>query len=276
MNNISEIAPNLRLADDGIWVAAGKESVSYPQGAHQACFQIEDSSFWFTHRNACIVATVKSFPPPGNGVIFDIGGGNGFVSLGLTKAGFETVLVEPGHDGASNAKRRGLPTVLCATTTDAGFRDSTLDAVGLFDVVEHIDDDFQFLKSMRNLLKPRGRMYVTVPAFSGLWSREDELAGHFRRYTCDSIGAVVERAGLKLEYSTYIFRPLPLPIFLLRSLPYRVGINRKSGADVRDHERTTHAATAVFDAAFRGEVKNIEQRKRMTFGASCLLVASAP
>lgn len=276
MLNISEIAPNLRLGDDGIWVAGEKESVSYPQGGNQACFQVEDSSFWFIHRNACIAASVKNFPPPENGAIFDIGGGNGFVSLGLTKAGFETVLVEPGPVGASNGKRRGLPTVICATTTDAGFKNSTLDAVGLFDVVEHIDNDLQFLESIRNLLKPGGRMYVTVPAFSALWSREDELAGHFRRYTCNSVRALIERAGLKVEYSTYIFRPLPFPIFLLRSLPHRVGINRKSGDELRNHELTNHSAATLLDAMLSGEVKNIERRKRMAFGASCLLVASAP
>ena len=276
MLNISEIAPNLALGDDGIWISGGKEAVSYPQEGNQACFQIEDSSFWFIHRNACIAASVKNFPPPGNGAIFDIGGGNGFVSLGLTKAGFETVLVEPGLAGASNGKQRGLSTVICATTTDAGFKSSTLDAIGLFDVVEHIDNDLQFLESMRDLLKPRGRMYVTVPAFFALWSREDELAGHFRRYTCDSIGALIERAGLKLEYSTYFFRPLPLPIFLLRSLPHRIGINRESGDEIRDHKPGNRAAAAVLDALLSGEVKNIERRRRMTFGASCLLVATVP
>ena len=58
--------------------------------------QIEESSFWFKHRNACIEAAVKCHPPRSGGPIFDVGGGNGFVTLGLIRAGFETVLVEPG------------------------------------------------------------------------------------------------------------------------------------------------------------------------------------
>ena len=276
MLNVSEIAPNLRLGDDGIWVASRGEVVSYPQGGNEACYQIEDSSFWFIHRNACIAAAVKSFPPPEKGPIFDIGGGNGYVSLGLMRAGFETVLIEPGSVGASNGKKRDLPTVICATTTAAAFKSSTLDAIGLFDVIEHIDNDLQFLDEMHDLLKPKGRLYITAPAFSALWSREDELAGHYRRYSCDAIGALIERAGLKLEYSTYIFRPLPLPIYLLRSLPHRVGINRVSGDAAGDHKLGNRVVASVLDALLNGEIRNIELRKRMTFGASCLLVASAP
>jgi len=132
MLDVAAIAPRLKLGADGIWYSAERGAVSYPSDGNQTCFLIEESSFWFNHRNACIAAAVKSFPPRGNGPIFDIGGGNGFVSVGLMRAGFETVLVEPGPVGARNGKTRGIPTVICATTDDAGFASATLDAVGLF------------------------------------------------------------------------------------------------------------------------------------------------
>ena len=278
MVDVSAIAPNVSLGADGIWRAVTREEVSYPADGNQACFQVEDSSFWFNHRNACIAAAAKGFPPPNREPIFDIGGGNGFVSLGLAKAGFETVLVEPGETGALNAKRRGVETVICATTSTAGFRASTLGAIGLFDVIEHIEDDLAFLRSMRNLLKPGGRLYATVPAYPLLWSGEDPAAGHFRRYTGKSIGAVVQRAGFTLEYLTHIFRPLPLPILLFRSLPYRLGLGRASdGAQdpARDHSPGDGKAAGLLDWLLRGEVRNIDAKRAMPFGGSCLLVASA-
>jgi SAM-dependent methyltransferase len=169
----SRFADSLALGTDGIWYCPNRE-VSYPVDGNQACFQIEESSFWFNHRNACIAAAVQQFPPHENGPIFDIGGGNGFVSLGLMRAGFESILVEPGPSGASNGKARGVPTVICATTSGAGFKRSSLPAIGLFDVIEHIDNDLDFLKSMRKLLQPSGRLYATVPAYSALWSLEDQ------------------------------------------------------------------------------------------------------
>jgi SAM-dependent methyltransferase len=276
MIDVSTIAPNLSLGADGIWYGADGDALSYPAGGNEACFQIENSSFWFNHRNACILAAVRNFPPREGGPIFDIGGGNGFVSIGLLRAGFDTVLVEPGPVGASNGKKCGLPTVICATTIAAGFRNATLDAVGLFDVIEHLQDDDQFLTSIHGLLKPGGRLYATVPAYPALWSKEDELAGHFRRYTCKSIGALMERTGFKIEYSTYIFRPLPLPILLFRSLPYRLEHIGGSGGTrdgARDHRPVTGIAAGVVRWVFNGEVANIASKRRMAFGGSCLVVA---
>lgn len=47
--------------------------ISYPEGGHAVCREVEDSSFWFAHRNRCIVAAVERMPPCGP--ILDIGGG---------------------------------------------------------------------------------------------------------------------------------------------------------------------------------------------------------
>lgn len=273
MFDVSAIADRLTLGADGIWRSADPQAVSYPEEGNDACFQIEDSSFWFKHRNACIAAAVRNYPPRGHEPIFDIGGGNGFVSMGLERAGFKTALVEPGLRGASNAKQRGLQTVICATTTSAGFRKSMLEAVGLFDVIEHIDDDLQFLREMRGLLKPGARLYATVPAYPMLWSGEDEEAGHFRRYTRASIERVLERAGFSVDYSTYIFRFLPLPILLLRALPYRLGIGRSVGA--RDPASDHQAGGGLMASLLGSEIRNIEGRRRMSFGGSCLLAARA-
>ena len=90
------------------------------------------------------------------------------VSLALARAGFDIALVEPGCTGAANAKRRGLETVICATADTAEFKPHSLSAIGLFDVVEHIEDDFSFLRSLRGLMKEKGRLYITVPAYSFL------------------------------------------------------------------------------------------------------------
>lgn len=279
MFDISRFASSLSLGADGIWYGAAHVPVSYPPDGHQACFQLEESSFWFRHRNACIAAAVQNFPPRNHGPIFDIGGGNGFVSLGLIQAGFETVLVEPGPDGASNAKRRGVQHVICASSDAAGFAPASLDAVGLFDVIEHIPNDLPFLESMRRLLPEGGRLYATVPAYAALWSAEDDSAGHFRRYTLPSITAVMTKAGFSVEYATYIFRPLPLPILVLRALPYRLGLKQAGPTDqrraARDHTAPAGAAASVFGRVLQREVRNVEQKRRMHFGGSCLLVANA-
>ncbi|MBL4865055.1 MAG: hypothetical protein JKY67_01610, partial [Pseudomonadales bacterium] len=141
MVDIQSISTGLQLGNNGIWYSADIETINYPSDGNDACFTVEENSFWFKHRNNCIASVVKSFPPENNGTIFDIGGGNGFVSLGLVNSGFNVALVEPGLEGASNAKNRGISNVICATMDTAKFNPNTLPAVGLFDVIEHIEDD---------------------------------------------------------------------------------------------------------------------------------------
>lgn len=279
MLNIQAVSTNLKLGQDGIWYSQDSQDISYPSDGNEVCFTIEDKSFWFKHRNNCILAAVKSYPPEDNGTIFDIGGGNGFVSLALEASGFDVALVEPGRTGASNAKRRGLNTVICATTATAQLKPHSLSAIGLFDVVEHIEDDLSFLKSLRGLMKEQGRLYITVPAYSFLWSGEDVSAGHYRRYARNNICKVIEHAGFEVEFSSYIFRFLPIPIAFFRVLPYRMGLSlskNKAQAVARDHAVRSGAIANVLAFVLNSEIENIKNNKKMGFGGSCLIVAKSP
>jgi 2-polyprenyl-3-methyl-5-hydroxy-6-metoxy-1,4-benzoquinol methylase len=182
MLDITSISTGLKLAEDGIWYSSENENISYPIDGNDACFRIEDSSFWFKHRNAWIKVIVTAFPPGDKGAIFDVGGGNGYVSAGLAQAGFNAVLVEPGGAGAANARQRGLNNVICATTDTANFHPNSLPAVGLFDVIEHIEDDLRFLESLKHLMKRGGRLIALF-----LLTRRSGQARTFWRGTTEDI-----------------------------------------------------------------------------------------
>lgn len=276
MIDIKAITTGLQLNENGIWYSKDDEDISYPAGGNESCFAVEKKSFWFKHRNNCIISIVKSFPPENNGTIFDIGGGNGIVSLGLVNSGFNVALVEPGKVGALNAKKRGIKNVICATTTTAKFKQNSLPAVGLFDVLEHIDDDLQFLESVRHLVQKSGHLYLTVPSYSFLWSEEDVHAGHFRRYTLGGLRKVLQSAGYQIEFSSYIFRFLPLPILLFRTLPNSLGISKKECTLKRSskaHTVKSGIKTHILNSILHSEINNLNNRKEMKFGGSCLVVA---
>ncbi|MFT6987793.1 MAG: SAM-dependent methyltransferase [Psychromonas sp.] len=274
--DIKSISTGLELGHDGIWYSAETKNLSYPSDGNEACFAVEDNSFWFRHRNDCIASVVKSYPPENNGTIFDIGGGNGFVSLGLANAGFNVALLEPGKVGASNAKKRGISNVICATTETAKFTPNSLSAVGLFDVIEHIEDDLNFLKSVKELMKKNACLYVTVPSYSFLWSLEDVTAGHFRRYKLNSILSVLQLAGFKIEFASYIFKYLPIPIFLLRTIPFKLGLAKKdkmNNVTSRDHAVEGGVLSNLIDLSLHSEIDTLNIGKSMSFGGSCLIVA---
>jgi SAM-dependent methyltransferase len=277
--DLSRYASGLRLADDGIWYASEQQSVSYPTEGNDKCFEIEDKSFWFKHRNACIVELVKKFPPRGNGPIVDVGGGNGFVARSLMDAGWDVVLVEPGPAGARNAKKRGLQHVICATTELAGFVPSRTPAIGVFDVVEHIEDDVGFLRYLHDLLEPGGMLYLTVPAYNFLWSQADISAGHYQRYTLHALDKKLRVAGFSVAFDTYIFRVLPLTVFLFRSLPFRLrlrSVSSKPENVSRTHGTNEGIMVRTMRKMLTPEAKSIARGKRMALGGSCLVAGRKP
>lgn len=276
MADIASMSDSLTLGEDGIWYAAERSKVSYPIQGNDNCFALESSSFWFNHRNRCIVSVVNTFPPVDGGPILDIGGGNGFVSMGLARAGYDVVLLEPGPSGARNARQRGLEHVICASSDNAHLKPGSFAAVGLFDVIEHIEDDAGFLCSIKTLLRKGGRLYATVPAYSSLWSDHDVEAGHFRRYTLPEICELLTSVGFRIDYGTYFFRPLPVPVYLLRTMPFKLRFRRsRPAADQvqRDHASSNRTFSNCLQWILRPEIGLINRRKKMHFGGSCILAA---
>ncbi len=147
-----------------MWKPTQISPVSYPLDGNDSCFQVEDHSYWFVHRNDCIIKIISQFPPKGE--FYDIGGGNGFVSHELQKANVESVLVEPGS-GVLNAARRGVRRIIHSALEDTGFHEETLPAAGAFDVIEHIGQVDDFLTNIYALLKKDGRFYWSIRDFCG-------------------------------------------------------------------------------------------------------------
>lgn len=273
MTRIEDISTGLRLGGDGIYYAGGQAAVSYSDTGHAGCFQVEDESFWFRHRNQCISAVVANHP--WSGMLLDIGGGNGYVAQRLAADGREVMLLEPGPVGARNARQgRGLAHVACATVEAAGFRPGSFGALGLFDVIEHVEQDRRFLEDIAPLLAPGGMLYLTVPCHAWLWSSADVEAGHFRRHTRASLQALL--AGLfETEYFSYTFRPLVLPQWLFRALPHRLGAGRKRtmlSAEV-EHGTSHGPVTRAIERLLAAEARAIAAGRSIGFGASAVVAA---
>ncbi|MEQ6122359.1 class I SAM-dependent methyltransferase [Reichenbachiella sp. MALMAid0571] len=272
---IDLIAGNLVKDENGIFVSGSKSKVSYPETGNQDSLLLEQDSFWFDHRNRFITEAVKKFSS--NSIFYDIGGGNGFVSKGLQEVGIETVLVEPGYQGCLNAKKREVEKVICSTLENAGFQLGTLESAGMFDVIEHIKDDKQFLVNIHGYLKDDGKIYITVPSYNFLWSNEDIDAGHFRRYTLINLSKMIETCGFRIEYSTYLFSFLPVPVFLFRTLPSLLGLNKNSNKlskHKKEHKPIHGWSKSILDKVLQWELKKIRSLNKIPFGGSCFVVAS--
>lgn len=91
------------------------------------------------------------------------------------------------------------------------------DFIMMFDVLEHIDNEDEFLQAVLFHLAPRGYFVLNVPAGQWLYSAYDEMDGHKRRYSRSSLCEVIRRNGLTVVTSSYWGLPL-VPLVLLRKL----------------------------------------------------------
>jgi len=69
------------------------------------------------------------------------------------------------------------------------------DLVCAFEVLEHVEDDIAALTTWRSHVAPGGWILLSVPCNPRRFSKTDEKAGHFRRYTRESLSRALTTAG---------------------------------------------------------------------------------
>jgi len=88
------------------------------------------------------------------------------------------------------------------------------DTVVCLNVVEHVDDDVGALRNIAAVLSEGGRAVILVP--QGPWNLGtlDEVLGHRRRYTEESLRAAARGAGLEVKRMVRFNRASSLPWWL--------------------------------------------------------------
>ncbi|GAA3522564.1 class I SAM-dependent methyltransferase [Aquimarina addita] len=264
-----QLANNVTSGDNGLWKTPATAQISYTRNGHDLIRKSEENSFWFSHRLQCLSKVISNYPIDKT---LDIGGGNGRFSLYLQSLGIETVLVEPGDQGAAFAINNGVKNVIHGSLKDADFRDHSFPSVVLLDVLEHIERDEEFLQEINRILQPEGKLIITVPAFQFLFSDFDKEVGHYRRYTLADLTQKLNNSGFKVDYKTYFFSCLPIPLLVGRLFinKFRKKEKRKSTG----HLNKTGILGKILGVILWPEQILIKNKIRIPFGSSCLMIVS--
>lgn len=75
------------------------------------------------------------------------------------------------------------------------YNNSFFDVVCGFDVIEHIDDDYKALQEINRVLKPKGKLFFSVPLHQRLFDDFDKECGHARRYEPNDLINKLEESG---------------------------------------------------------------------------------
>ena len=103
--------------------------------------------------------------------------------------------------GALTADRPYLDVQLCDVTRRETFPEAgaDFDTVICLNVLEHVEDDRAALENIRSVLRPGGHALVLVPRGPALLGTLDEVLGHRRRYTEETLRAVAAAAGFEVN-----------------------------------------------------------------------------
>jgi SAM-dependent methyltransferase len=68
-------------------------------------------------------------------------------------------------------------------------------------VLEHLNeaDEYSYFQLIKKILKPQGKIILLVPSCPDYWGCEDEIAGHFRRYTFKDIRLKLSSFGFTIN-----------------------------------------------------------------------------
>lgn len=99
-------------------------------------------------------------------------------------------------------------------------------------VLEHIADHQEAVRTMAHALNPGGRLTVLVPAGPRLYGSLDRSFGHHRRYTPALLRHLVEAAGLRLV-DLYAFNLLGVVGWWVKG---RLGATRLGASSLRAYE----------------------------------------
>ena len=251
------------------------EGVAYDQ-----FLTLEQDHWWFVGRRRSyfriLAPHLPDQGPHPHLSIADIGCGVGGM-LPELKAFGRPLGVDSDLQSIKLCRQRGFARSFVGGAQILPLSDTSQDLLTFFDCLEHLDDDRAALAEVLRVLRPGGVAFFSVPAYQFLFSNNDRVAHHKRRYTRSGLVNKIRAAGLSVEKATYVnvvLFPLILPAVLLLKLKERL-------FPIQDDQRSNLSHTpgkwvnGLLAGVFGGEGR-VLRHVSAPFGHSLVVVARKP
>jgi 2-polyprenyl-3-methyl-5-hydroxy-6-metoxy-1,4-benzoquinol methylase len=230
-------------------------------------YKIENEHWWFAARQNILREFMEKKLRLAPGIkLLDVGCGTGAI-LDMFSKRYEAYGQDVSAQAVEFCRKRGLTRVVQGTLDRLPPDYKDFDFATLLDVLEHIDNDRGALREVRSLLKPGGRVLITVPAFPALWGAHDVVTHHKRRYVSATVTEVVTGAGFTVEHISY-FNFFLFPVAWVRRKIAK--LTRTS--DANDMDVPAKPVNGVLRSVFEFE-KHLLPNMKFPFGLSLICVA---
>jgi SAM-dependent methyltransferase len=244
--------------------------------AYDQFARLDRDHWWFRGRRAVYLGLLRralSGSRPARAL--DLGCGPGGFLPGLEQL-CERVFAADSDFESLSAARAEVRVLLGAQALP--FAAASFDLVCCFDVIEHLDDDAGALREVQRVLGPGGLLALSVPAYPWLYSNNDRVAMHRRRYTRGRIADTLRASGFEIVRNTHanvLLSPLIIPLSLVgkafEATPLTQGASQRTNLSW-PLPRFAHAALAAifaselaltrrFDAPFGHSIAAIARKK---------------
>lgn len=243
---------------------------------YERMYRFEDRYWWFIARRHLIISLLEQqYARDGQLQILDIGCGTGAMLDELRPFG-PVVGADFSPEALEFCVTRGAPAALArADARRLPFADGAFDVVTAMDIIEHIDDDKAAASEIFRVLKPGGRLFVTVPAFPSLWSEHDEALHHHRRYTAPRLKDLFQRVGLRVSKISYTVTTLFSPIWAYRQISNLLPKKRTAGEKKANLVPFSEPVNQALLSLSQWETRLV-QTANLPFGVSVVCVAEKP
>jgi SAM-dependent methyltransferase len=177
------------------------------------------------------------------GAIVDFGAGTGALAEVWKKEfGVKPICVEIDPQLIGQLKKKGF-------STYADIEQIRVDITSIYssNVLEHIEDDVEALRRLKNKMRAGGMLAIYVPALPFLFSDLDRNVGHFRRYKKNELVEKVSLAGFEIRTCYYNDCLGVLASIALRVLGYKNKVGLGSKKSLIFYDRFIYPISMILD-----------------------------
>ena len=216
---------------------------------------------WELSRVECVIKEVKNYHKGTK--ILDIGCGDSYLDYKLID---EIPEINKVYGIDIHAKEEIKDGKYLVVNDYSKLKNKKFDTILMFDVLEHIENDIEFLnKTVYPLLKDGGRIILTVPAYQSLFSKHDMELKHFRRYNVKMIKSLCDKSRLKVIKYHYFYASL-LPFRFITKL-----LNKDNKVNEWKYDEK-HMLTKVMRSILDMDYNICKKMNKLSFGLSLFIV----